>query len=418
MKLFNATKLTALVSAVVLMLGAFVLPVSAEDGWNDGILDWGNCEGNHVYTDDADVTCDVCLRPRLLLVTAPKTTYAKDGATATVTVDVKGFDDLTYTWYYKNASSKSYSKSSVTTNTYSVKMTSSVNGRSVYCVVTDLWGNELTTDAVKVIRQATITKEPATTAYAKKGAKASVKVTAVGDSLTYTWYYKNSGSSKYSKSSVKTATYSTTMSSSVKGRQVYCVVKDKYGKSVQSKTVTLREAASITKEPSAAVYAKKGAKASIKITASGDGLKYTWYVKNASASKYIKSSITSSTYSIKMSSTVKNRKVYCIVKDKYGKTVQSKTFVLRQSATITTQPKTVTVKKNATAKVSIKASGDGLKYTWYIKKPGTSKYVKVSTKSSYSVKMTSKVKGAYLYCVVKDKYGKSVKSSTVRIKMK
>ena len=192
------------------------------------------------YVILADVTCDVCLRPRLLLVTAPKTTYAKDGATATVTVEAKGFDDLTYTWYYKNASSKSYSKSSVTTNTYSVKMTDKVHGRRVYCVVKDAW----------------------------------------------------------------------------------------------------------------------------------------------------------------------------------GKKVQSNTVLLRRSATITTQPKTVTVKKNATAKVSIKASGDGLKYTWYIKKPGSSKYSKVSTKSSYSVKMTSKVKGAYLYCVVKDKYGKSVKSSTVRIKMK
>ena len=48
-----------------------------------------------------------------------------------------------------------------------------------------------------------------------------------------------------------------------------------------------------------------------------------------------------------------------------------------------------------------------------------SKYSKSSvTTSTYSVKMTSKVNGRYVYCVVKDKYGKTVKTVTVRVKMK
>ena len=303
------------------------------------------------------------------------------------------------------------------TDTYSVTLSDKSHNRRIYCIVTDGLGNQIQTDTVLVRRQATITKEPATTAYAKKGAKASVKLTAVGDDLKYTWYVKDSGKSSYSKSSITKSTYSVTMATKVKGRKLYCVVKDKYGKSVQSKTFLLREAASITTQPKTA-YAKKNATAKVTVKASGDGLKYTWYVKNSGSSKFTKSSVTKSTYSAKITSTTKNRQVYCVVKDKYGKTATSSKVYLREAAGITTQPKTVTVKKNATAKVSIKASGDGLKYAWYIKKPGSSKYTKVSTKSSYSVKMTSKVKGAYLYCVVTDKYGKTVKSSTVRIKMK
>ncbi|MBR0447575.1 MAG: hypothetical protein IIX28_03815, partial [Clostridia bacterium] len=158
----------------------------------------------------------------------------------------------------------------------------------------------------------------------------SVKITASGDGLKYAWYIKNDGKSTYSKSSITSATYSATMSSSVKGRKVYCVVTDKYGKKVQSKTFLLREAASITKEPATSAYAKNGAKASVKITASGDGLKYTWYVKDAGKTKYTKSSITKSTYSAKMSSKVNGRRIYCVVTDKYGKKVQSKTFILKK----------------------------------------------------------------------------------------
>ena len=251
------------------------------------------------------------------------------------------------------------------------------------------------------------------------GAKVSVSITADGDGLKYAWYIKNDGKKTYSKSSVTSATYSTTMSSSSKGRRVYCIVTDQYGNSVQSKTFMLRESVSITKEPATVAYAKKGAKVSVKITASGDGLKYAWYIKNDGKSTYSKSSITSATYSATMSSTVKGRKIYCVVTDKYGKKVQSKTFLLREAVSVVTQPKTVTVKKNATAKVTVKASGDGLKYTWYIKNAGSSKYTKSSiTKSTYSVKMTSKVNGRYVYCVVTDKYGKTVKTSTVRVKMK
>ena len=265
-----------------------------------------------------------------------------------------------------------------------------------------------------------ITKESATAAYAKMGAKVSVSITADGDGLTYTWYIKNDGGSKYSKSSVESATYSTTMSAKVKGRRVYCIVTDQYGNSVRSKTFMLREAASITKEPATAAYAKKGAKVSVKITASGDGLKYAWYIKNSGKSTYSKSSITKATYSATMSSSVKGRKIYCVVTDKHGKKVQSKTFLLREAASITKEPATSAYAKNGkTASVKITASGDGLKYTWYVKDAGKTKYTKSSiTKSTYSVTMSSKVNGRRIYCVVTDKYGKKVQSKTFILKKK
>lgn len=86
---------------------------------------------------------------------------------------------------------------------------------------------------------------------------------------------------------------------------------------------------------------------------------------------------------------------------------------------ITAQPKNLTVAKGKNAKVSVKASGEDLTYTWYYAKKGSSKFAKASVKtSSYSVKMSSSVNGRKVYCVVKDKYGFTAKSKIVTLKMK
>jgi len=73
-----------------------------------------------------------------------------------------------------------------------------------------------------------------------KGETAKVTVSAIGEGLTYKWYFKNAGASKFSYTSSFTGdSYSVKMDASRDGRQVYCVVTDKYGNSIQSNTVTL-----------------------------------------------------------------------------------------------------------------------------------------------------------------------------------
>jgi len=262
-----------------------------------------------------------------------------------------------------------------------------------------------------------ITTQPKTS-YTEYGGTATATVKATGDGLTYTWYIKNAGKTSYSKSSVTKATYSAKMDEKSSGRYVYCVVKDKKGKTVKSNTIVLRMKATTTTEPKT-TYAKKGETAKATVAAKGDGLKYTWYIKNAGKTKYAKSSVTKATYSTTMSDTVHGRYAYCVVTDKYGKTAKSKTIVLRQQATITTQPKSVKVDNGATAKITVKATGDGLTYQWYIKNADKTKYSKSSvTKATYSVTMSDAVDGRYAYCIVTDKYGKTDKSKTVSLRQK
>ncbi len=177
----------------------------------------------------------------LKITKQPASVKVLSGQEAKVTVKAKG-DGLTYKWYYKNKGAKKYTLSkTVKKSTYTVKMKDSANGRKVYCVVTDKYGNKVKSKAVTLSKGTAVklTKKPASVTE-DCGETAKVKLTAKGDGLTYKWYYKNKGDKKYTLSkNVKTATYSVEMKSSVDGRRVYCVITDAYGKKVKTDSVKL-----------------------------------------------------------------------------------------------------------------------------------------------------------------------------------
>lgn len=280
------------------------------------------------------------------------------------------------------------------------------------------WEKGVCTGCGKKSKPPVITAQPKT-GYAALGEKVAVSVTATGDDLTYQWYVKNPGEKKYTASSTaKSATYEVVMTAKRSGRQVKCYVTDKYGNQVQSKAVVLREKVSITAQPKTS-YAVIGEKATVSVTASGDGLTYQWYVKNVGEKTYTATSVKSATYEVELNAKTKDRRVLCHVTDKYGNLVKSQSVVLREKVSITAQPKATTVKKNRIAKTTVKATGDGLRYVWYVKGAGAKKYTKSSiTTATYSVKMTAKVSGRRVLCYVYDKYGNKVQSQSVILKMK
>ncbi|NLD84292.1 MAG: hypothetical protein GX637_09010, partial [Clostridiales bacterium] len=175
-----------------------------------------------------------------------------------------------------------------------------------------------------------ITAQPQSVVVSAAGVTAKTTVTATGDGLTYQWYVKDLGSSSFTKSSNTTKTYSVALTAAKSGRQVYCVVGDKYGNTVQSNTATLSiaEAVKITTQPKSVTVAKAGDTARTTVTATGDGLIYQWYVKDLGSSAFSKSSNTTKTYSVALTAAKSGRQVYCVVGDKYGNTVQSNTATL------------------------------------------------------------------------------------------
>lgn len=251
------------------------------------------------------------------------------GKTATVSVAATG-DGLSYRWYYADAGSSAFAKSGVATASYSLMMTSARNGRRVYCVVTDQYGNKESSECVtlSMVEPVKITRQPVDVA--RDGGKtATVSVAATGEGLSYSWYYADAGSTAFARSSVTTASYSLLMSSARDGRRVYCVVRDQYGNTVQSNTVTLSLAAppKITRQP-ADVKVGGGKLASVSVEASGEGLSYRWYYMDLTASEFSKSSVTTATYSMYMTPERDGRQVYCVVTDKNGQTATSRVVML------------------------------------------------------------------------------------------
>ncbi|MBP3415361.1 MAG: GBS Bsp-like repeat-containing protein, partial [Clostridia bacterium] len=292
-------------------------------------------------------------KTELSIKTQPKTTSAKLGEAAKITVSATG-DELTYTWYFKNPGSSSFTKSGVTAAAYSMTMQQSLSGRQVYCVVTDKYGDSVKTNTVSLNLAATITKQPVTTS-AADGSKLTVKIAAVGDELTYQWYYIKPGSSTPVKSGVTSANYNITMKAEYNGRRIYCVVTDKYGNTAKTNTIDIYQAVSIIEQPKN-VTVSAGNKASVSVSAMGEGLTYKWYFKNPGEDTYTKSAITSSVYSVTMQSSIAGRQVYCVVTDKYGYTARSHTITISApSVKITTQPQNATAAVGTTANIKIAA---------------------------------------------------------------
>ena len=257
---------------------------------------------------------------------------------------------------------------------------------------------------------------------------ARTSFTAEGEGLTYQWYGRDPGQASFWKSSIKTNTYSVKLVKSKIGREVYCVITDKYGNTARTRTAVLNVAypedyappAIVTQPESVAV--DLGTIAQTSFTAEGDGLTYQWYGRDPGQTSFWKSSIKTDTYSVKLIKSKIGREVYCVVTDRYGNTARTDTVTLNvdipegYELTVDAQPVDCTVKKGKTATATFEVSGDGLTYQWYGIDPGQTKFWKSSIKSkTYSVALTAKKAGRQIYCVVTDKYGNSVTSDTVTL---
>ena len=87
--------------------------------------------------------------------------------------------------------------------------------------------------------------------------------------------------------------------------------------------------------------------------------------------------------------------------------------------TIMELPADVTVANGETATVSVRAAGDGLTYKWYFRNAGDSDFYLTDsyTGNTYSVIMDADRSGRQVYCKISDKYGNTVTTNTVTLKM-
>ena len=91
----------------------------------------------------------------------------------------------------------------------------------------------------------------------------------------------------------------------------------------------MKKVVAITKQPlSVTVASGETAKATVTVT--GDGLTYTWYVKDTGSTVFVKSSLKGATYSFAMTEAKSGRQVYCVITDAYGNSVKTDIVTLTQ----------------------------------------------------------------------------------------
>jgi hypothetical protein len=125
-------------------------------------------------------------------------------------------------------------------------MIPSKSGRQVRCVVTDAYGktarSEVFTLTMVIPEEYAegpeIITQP-TDASAARNKTVRATVAAEGVELSYQWYFRDDENAAWKKSSLTGDTYSVKMIPSKSGRQVKCVVTDKYGRRVTSEIATL-----------------------------------------------------------------------------------------------------------------------------------------------------------------------------------
>ena len=361
----------------------------------------------------------------LIITQQPADAYAALGDNYCVTVEVEG-EGLKYQWYFRNAGSDVWYKSSVRDNTYDDVMTIARAGREVYCVITDAYGNKVTTDIVKLIRIAKEELQIVTQPVNDEAALDeiySVTVVAKGEGLKYQWYFRNEGSDTWYKSSVRTDTYTNVMTKARAGREIYCVITDALGNTVTTDVVKLirvpKEELQIVVQPSNA-QAALGDNYCVSVVAQGEDLKYQWYFRNAGTDTWYKSSVRDNTYDDVMTKARAGREVYCVITDAFGNTVTTDVVKLirvpKEELKLTSPVADSFAAMGENYCVTVNAQGEGLKYTWYFRNAGSDVWYRSGvTDNTYDDVMTKARANREVYCVITDALGNTITTEIVKL---
>ena len=168
-------------------------------------------------------------------------------------------------------------------------------------------------------------------------------------------------------------------------------------------------------------YGKDGTQASFHIDVQGSGtVSYQWQFKLDGSNNWntpSQASAKTADYSFKLRPSYDNMQVRCIVADEYGFEVTSETRNVNVFA-LTSQPTDAVVADGQTVSFDVAATGQGLTYQWYFKRPNAS-WRKVTAagynKSSLPITGGEKNNGTSYRCVITDSAGNSFTSSSAKI---
>ena len=334
------------------------------------------------------------------------------GDSVTVSLEADG-DEVTYQWYFKKAGASDWSIwNNHTHASETATPNASWNGIQLYCAVSDKRGKTIHSDVVTVTFTSNlkITSQPSDQSM-KLGESVTLSITAEGEGLSYQWYFKKAGAYDWSIWKGHThASETCTPNATWNGIQLYCVVKDTFGNTVESQpaTVTFISDFRITRQPSDQSIAL-GESTTLSIETEGSGLSYQWYFKKSGQLGWTKWN----------NRTHDGIQLYCEVTDELGNILKSDpaTVTFVSNLKITKQPADHSIQLGESITLLLTAEGSGLSYQWYFKKAGQLGWTKWNNRTHASETVTPNASwdGIQLYCTVTDGLGNKVDSQPATV---
>ncbi|MBQ6832217.1 MAG: endonuclease [Oscillospiraceae bacterium] len=168
-----------------------------------------------------------------------------------------------------------------------------------------------------------------------------------------------------------------------------------------------------------------GKTAKFTVKATGTELKYQWQYRTSAKGSWKAASATgnkTATLSVPVTATRNGCQYRCKITDKYGNAVYSKAAALNVvTLKVTAQPANKFLPAGKTAKFTVKAAGEGLKYQWQYRTSAKGSWKTTSATgnktATLSVPATATRNGYQYRCKITDQYGNVIYSGAATLKI-
>ena len=371
----------------------------------------------------------------LKIVTQPSNVTGKLNEIISANVTAQG-DGLSYQWYWKDKNSNKGGKTGLSggrTSELHLPIDVGTYAHYYYCLITDEYGDRITSDYVQIIPQKNhtlaIIDQPKDVA-GKLHSNTTTHVVAQGDDLTYQWYWKDKTSGNGGLTGLqggKTDTLVLPVDRGTEAHYYYCIVTDVFGDTISTDNVSVsRVKSELRKEADPIdVSGILNSTQSTTVAASGDYLTYKWFWKDKNGTNGGPTGLAgydTPTLLIPIDAGTLAHYYYCIVTDDYGNSFTTRYVNVTEKVSILVQPSPVIGQWGAVGTSTVIASGDGLKYQWYWQDRSSSAGgptgLPGGQTATLSLPIDSGTVSHYYYCVVTDQYGNTATSNKILVSQK
>ena len=328
---------------------------------------------------------------------------------------------LTYKWQYRKSAEGSWMSTSMTgfdTDTLTVGATESRSGYQYRCIITDIKGEKLTSDAV------TMTVDTALAIHSQPenqvltaGAEAVFGTVATGIGVKYQWQIREAAAENWSNTDLpgaNTNNLTVVVDAALHNYAFRCCVTDSQGVTLYTEPATLTVNMAITVQP-VDITAAIGEDALFTVGAAGVGLTYQWQYRKSAESSWMSTTLTGAKTDTLTVNAVESRNGYqyrCKVTDALGTVVYTDAAKLIIGIGINLQPVDIAAVIGEDALFTVEATGIGLTYQWQYRKNAESSWMSTSLPGFDTAALTvaaTQGRNGYQYrCRITDTNGKTV----------